>query len=672
MSVCLLIALLPAREMSPMMHREVPLIPRTVFFGNPDRVAVQISPDGAHLSWLAPLDGVLNVWVAPRDDLAAAHPITHDTGRGIRFYLWAYTNAHILYTQDTNGDENWRLYAVNLQTQAVKDLTPFTGVQAQLTEVSPKFPEEVVVGLNQRDPQWHDLYRIQIITGEMTLLLQHDRFVGVTVDDDYRVRYAAQMTPDGGSALYIPAGGDWQLWDSIPAEDMLTTADVGFDKTNQRIYMRDSRGRNTSALVEIDLDTKAARLLAADPQADAADVVHHPTEKHIQAVSFIYDRQRWQVLDPAIQADLDYLHTVASGEVEIVSRTHDDHFWIVVYLVDDGPVRYYLYDRQSRAARFLFTNRSAMEGQPLVKMHAAVIKARDGLELVVYYSLPAGSDSNGDGLPDQPVPMVFTPHGGPWSRDVWGYNPWHQWLANRGYAVLAVNFRASTGLGKAFTNAGDLEWGGKIMHDQLDAVQWAIAQGIADPQRMAVMGGSFGGYSTLAGLTFTPEVFACGVDIVGPSNLITLLESLPPYWKPALEMFTTRVGDHRTEAGRALLTQHSPLTHVDRIRRPLLIGQGANDPRVKQAESDQIVAAMQAKNIPVTYVLYPDEGHGFARPENNLSFCAIAEAFLAKCLGGRSEPIGRDFDGASLIVPAGRHEIPGLAEALPAGKDIGQ
>ena len=655
-----------------MMHREVPLIPRTVFFGNPDRVAVQISPDGAHLSWLAPLDGVLNVWVAPRDDLAAAHPITHDTGRGIRFYLWAYTNAHILYTQDTSGDENWRLYAVELRSRAVKDLTPFTGVQAQLTEVSPKFPEEVVVGLNQRNPQWHDLYRIQIITGEMTLLLQHDRFISVTVDDDYRVRFAAQMTPHGGSDLYVPFGGDWQLWDTIPAEDMLTTGDVGFDKTNQRLYLRDSRGRNTSAMVEIDLDTKAARLLAADPQADAAEVVHHPTEKHIQAVSFIYDRQRWQVLDPAIQPDLDYLHSVAGGEVEIISRTHDDHFWIVVYLVDDGPARYYLYDRQSRAAIFLFTNRSALEGQPLVKMHAAVIKARDGLDLVVYYSLPAGSDSNGDGLPAQPLPMVFTPHGGPWSRDVWGYNPWHQWLANRGYAVLAVNFRASTGLGKTFTNAGDLEWGGKIMDDQLDAVRWAIAQGIADPQRVAVMGGSFGGYSTLAGLTFTPEMFACGVDIVGPSNLITLMESLPPYWKPALEMFTTRVGDHRTEAGRALLTRHSPLTYVDRIRRPLLIGQGANDPRVKQAESDQIVAAMQAKNIPVTYVLYPDEGHGFARPENNLSFCAIAEAFLAKCLGGRSEPIGRDFDGASLSVPAGRHEVPGLAEALPVPKDIGQ
>jgi dipeptidyl aminopeptidase/acylaminoacyl peptidase len=647
------------------MHdHDIPLIPRAVLFGNPDRASVRISPDGAHLSWLAPLDGVLNVWVAPRDDLAAAHPVTHDTGRGIHFYLWAYTNAHILYTQDTNGDENWRLCAVDLHTSAVKDLTPFAGVQAQLSEVSPKFPHEIVVGLNHRNPQWHDLYRIHIDTGEMVLLLQHDRFIGVTVDDDYRLRYAAQMTLDGGSDLYVPTGDDWQLWDTIPAEDMLTTGDVGFDKANHRLYMKDSRGRNTSALVELDLDTKAKRLLAADLQADAADVLCHPTEKHVQAVSFIYDRKRWQVLDPSIQPDLDYLRTVAGGEVEIVSRTLDDRFWIVVYLVDDGPVRYYLYDRQSRTARFLFTNRSALEGQPLVKMHSAVIKARDGLDLVVYYSLPVGSDSDGDGLPEHLLPTVLTPHGGPWARDSWGFNAWHQWLANRGYAVLAVNFRASTGFGKAFTNAGNREWGGKIMDDQQDAVHWAIAQSIADPQRVAVMGASFGGYSTLAGLTFTPETFACGVDLVGPSNLITLMESLPPYWKPALDEFATRVGDHRTEEGRALLTKHSPLTYVDRICRPLLIGQGANDPRVKQAESDQIVAAMQAKNIPVTYVLYPDEGHGFARPESSRSFHAIAEVFLAKCLGGRCEPIDDDFEGADLTVPVGVEEVPGLADAL--------
>jgi dipeptidyl aminopeptidase/acylaminoacyl peptidase len=282
----------------------------------------------------------------------------------------------------------------------------------------------------------------------------------------------------------------------------------------------------------------------------------------------------------------------------------------------------------------------------------------------VYYSLPLDSDSDGDGIPDRPLPMVFFPHGGPWGRDFWGYIPWHQWLANRGYAVLCVNFRSSTGFGKEFTNAGDHQWGGKIMEDQVDAVQWAIAQEIADPQKVAVMGGSFGGYSTLAGLTLYPEMYACGVDLVGPSNLITLLESMPPYWKPILELFTTRVGDHRTEEGRALLTKHSPLTYVDRICRPVLIGQGANDPRVKQAESDQIVKAMQAKHIPVTYLLYPDEGHGFARPENSLSFNAIAEAFLARCMGGRYEPIGGDFVNSSLRVLSGGDEIPSLQEAL--------
>jgi dipeptidyl aminopeptidase/acylaminoacyl peptidase len=329
-----------------------------------------------------------------------------------------------------------------------------------------------------------------------------------------------------------------------------------------------------------------------------------------------------------------------------------------------------LYDRRQRQAGFLFTHRKDLEGQPLVKMQTGVIKSRDGLDLVVYYSLPAGSDSDGDFIPDHPLPMVLTPHGGPWARDYWGYNPLHQWLANRGYAVLCVNFRSSTGFGKAFVNAGDKEWGGKIIEDQVEAVQWAISRGIADPKKVAVMGGSFGGYSTLAGLAFTPELFACGVDLCGPSNLITFLETIPPYFKPELDIFAKRVGDLRSENGRTLLKKHSPLTYVDRICRPLLIGQGANDPRVKQSESDQIVKAMQAKNIPVTYVLYPDEGHGFARPENDLSFTAIGEAFLAKCLGGRYEPIGDDFQGASLQVLDGAEQVPGLQEAIAARQNM--
>jgi dipeptidyl aminopeptidase/acylaminoacyl peptidase len=316
------------------------------------------------------------------------------------------------------------------------------------------------------------------------------------------------------------------------------------------------------------------------------------------------------------------------------------------------------------AADFLFTDRQALEGQPLVNMHSAVIRSRDGLEMVSYYSLPPGSDSDGDGRPDEPLPAVLFVHGGPWARDMWGYHPYHQWLANRGYAVLSVNFRGSTGFGKAFVNAGDLEWGAAMHDDLLDGVAWAVEEGIADPGRVAISGGSYGGYATLVGLTFSPETFACGVDIVGPSNLITLVESIPPYWQPMIELFTNRMGDHRTDEGRALLQERSPLTYVDRIRRPLLIGQGANDPRVKQAESDQIVQAMQEKVIPVTYVLYPDEGHGFARPENNMSFSAVAEAFLAPILGGRSEPIGNDFEGSSITVPVGVEEVPGLDEAL--------
>lgn len=633
---------------------DLPLIPRRLLFGNPDRAQVQLSPDGAYLAWLAPRAGVLNVWVAPRTDLDAARPVTEDTGRGIRFYRWAYTPGRLLYLQDKNGDENWRLYGVDVTAgDAIHDLTPFEGVQTQLWADSPDFPAEVLLGLNHRQPQWHDVYRLNILTGELTLVLQHERFLSFTFDNAYQVREALQMTPDGGLAIFTPADGDWRQSDFIPGDDLLTTARLGFDKTNRILYARESRGRNTAALVAIDTATGATQLLAEDAQADVEAVVRHPTEHHVQGVSFVYARQRWQALDPAFEADLARLRTATDGDLTLMSRTLDDRFWVVVSVVDAGSARYYLYDRAASEVRFLFSNRPALDAYPLARMYSAIIPARDGLQLVAYYTLPVDADADGDGIPDRPLPLVFLPHGGPWGRDVWGFHPWHQWLANRGYAVLAVNFRASTGFGKAFVNAGNREWGGAILHDQQDAVQWAIDHGLADPTRIAIMGGSFGGYSVLAGLTFTPELFACGVALVGPSNLITLLESMPPYWRPMLELFTTRVGDHRTEEGRALLTRHSPLTYVERICRPLLIGQGANDPRVKRAESDQIVQALQARNIPVTYLLYPDEGHGFARPENTLSFNAVAEAFLARCLGGRLEPLGQDLADASMQVLAG-------------------
>jgi dipeptidyl aminopeptidase/acylaminoacyl peptidase len=624
------------------------LIPRKTFFGNPDHLMVRISPDGRYLSWLAPRDGVLNLWVAETKTPEKARPVTRDTGRGIRFYLWAKTGRHLLYIQDAKGDEDWHIHSVDFSAETDRDLTPFQKTQARIYAGSDRFPTEIIAGLNNRNPRYHDLYRINLETGASSLVLQHDRFGEFTFDENLALREAFEMKPDGSrDILYPDSRGGFQKMDSIPLEDNLTTGSIVFNKDGHTLYMADSRGRDTAALTAVNHESRAVTVLAEDPRADLADCFVHPRDHHICAAAFTYDRKRWQVLDPAIQEDLDYLHTVASGDLEVLNATDDFGTWVVAFLPDAGPVRYYLYDRKKRHAIFLFNNRAELENKPLVEMRPAVVQARDGLGLVCYYSLPVGSDANGDGIPDKPLPLVFLPHGGPWARDHWGYDPIHQWLANRGYAVLSVNFRASSGFGKAFLNAGDREWGGKIMDDQIDAVRWTIDTKIADPAKIAVMGGSFGGYSALAQLTLNPETFACGVDIVGPSNLITLIESMPEYWKPDLELFTTRVGDHRTAEGRALLKKHSPLTYADRIVRPLLIGQGANDPRVKEAESDQIVKAMQAKNIPVTYVLYPDEGHGFARPENRLAFFAIAEAFLAKNLGGRCQPVGDDFNGSS-------------------------
>jgi len=641
------------------------LISRDVLFGNPDRAAVRLSPDGKQLSFLAPVDGVLNVWVGPAGDFSAAKPVTDDKHRGIRVYFWAYTNRHILYLQDKDGDENWRVYSKDLQTGTTKDLTPLTGVQARIQAVSEKFPTDVLIGLNSRDPQRHDIYRVNIETGEHALVLENDRFSGFATDDDYRIRLGTRVTEKGGFELLEQTqDGAWKPFAQIDPEDALTTGPAGFDKTNQVLHMLDSRGRDTAALVSVDLKSGERKIVAADPRADIDGVLGHPTEKTIVAVSCTVVREDWKILDASIEPDFAYLRTVTDGEFQIGSRTLDDKAWIVAYVLDDGPVKYYLYDRPARKARFLCTNRKALENLPLAKMHSATIKSRDGMNLVCYYTLPLGCDKDGDGRAESPAPMVLNVHGGPWGRDTWGYDPYHQWLANRGYAVMSVNFRGSTGLGKNFINAANREWAGKMHDDLVDAVRWAINRKIADPKKVAIMGGSYGGYATLVGLTFTPDLFACGVDIVGPSSLVTLLTNMPPYWKPQIELFVSRIGDHRTEEGRKFLLERSPLTHVDKIVRPLLIGQGANDPRVKQVEADQIVKAMQDKHIPVTYVLFSDEGHGFARPENRMAFNAVAEAFLAEHLGGRCEPIGGDFKGSSVAVPAGADQIRGLAEAI--------
>lgn len=649
------------------MSTSVPaLIPREVLFGNPDRAAPLLSPDGKWLSYLAPHQGVLNLWIAPADDPTKATRVTNDNSGGIHFYRWAYTNRHILYVQDKDGDESYNVWCLDVANQAGTNLTRMTNVQARVVGVSPRTPDEIVVTLNDRDPQLHDLYRINLLTGARALLLENPGYVGFVLDDRFNVRLALNLTLDGGKTLFRPnAQGAWESFIDISSTDALTSSPVEFDATGQFLYLTDSRNRDTAALVRLHLATGALETLAENARADVCGVLLHPTARAVQAVAWNYELVQWQAFEPLLAADFERLAEVADGTMEIVSRTLDDQHWLVAYLRDDGPLHYYRYDRPTKQATFLFTNRSELADVPLAKMRPVTIAARDGLPLVCYYTLPSWVDLTGPS--ESPLPLVLLVHGGPWSRDVWGLNPLHQLLANRGYAVLSVNFRGSTGFGKTFINAGDREWGGKMQDDLLDAVAWAVAAGLAAPKRVAIMGSSYGGYAALCGLTFTPDVFACGVDMFGPSSLVTFLSSIPPSWHSLRALFATRVGEHETEAGRALLDARSPLAHVKRITKPLLIAQGANDPRVRQEESDQIVAALHDTGVPVTYVLYPDEGHGFSLPANSLSFIAVAEAFLAKHIGGRAEPIAAACAGSSISVPVGGAHVPGLVEAVTVG-----
>jgi dipeptidyl aminopeptidase/acylaminoacyl peptidase len=645
-----------------------PLIARDALFGNPDKTQARLSPNGKFLSYIAPRDGVLNVFVAPANDPAAAKPITQDKKRGIRQHFWAQTSRHVLFIQDEGGDENWHLYAVNVETGEQADLTPFKGITAQVVGLSYRRPSTVLVGVNNRAPEWHDLYEIDVESGARKLIERNEQeFGGYEADLDLKPRLAFKQTADGNEIFRRAASG-WVSLLKYGSEDSLTTSPIGIEANNKTALMLSSVGRDKSALVRVDLASGKQTQIAASEQADIAGVWLDPKTRSPQAYVVNYLKPEISTLGAAVSKDVAFLSKQIGESFDVVSRTLDDTRWVVVTDDPQAPATSYLYDRKAQTVSKLFDQRPQLAGALLVPMEAVEIKSRDGLTLVSYLSLPPGSDKNGDGRPDAPVPLVLNVHGGPWARDQYGFDTEHQWLANRGYAVLSVNFRGSTGFGKAFINASNKEWAGKMHDDLLDTVQWAVSEKVTAADKVAIYGGSYGGYATLVGLTFTPDVFACGVDIVGPSNLNTLLATIPPYWKSFFEEFALRVGDPRTEEGKKLLTDRSPLTRVDAIKRPLLIAQGANDPRVKQAESDQIVSAMKAKNLPVTYVLYPDEGHGFARPQNRTSFYAVSEAFLSKCLGGRYEPVGDDFAGASLQVPEGAVHVPGLAEAIAAQK----
>ena len=644
----------------------VPLIPRAVLFGNPERFQPRLSPDGQWLTWLAPFEGVLNVWLAPTDRIADAQPLTRRKGRPIAWQDWSWDGRHILFMSDHDGDENWCLFAVD-RAGTVRELTPPRGVAARLFLESPEQPGTAMIGLNDRDPRWHDVWRLDLASGKRELVLENTaEFWQLEFDWQLNPRLGRKSTPGrGGSCLYRLLDGKAEPWLDIPVADMWTTWPIMFDRAGGALMMMSSLGRDRAALTRIDMTTGAETIVAEHDKADLGNWrIWNPATFEIDAVGATYLRQEWIALNAAVADDLRLVQAkLGMPDFLIDSQSADNTRWVVTAYSAERAVTYFLYDRRCGAVTELFSSRPELEAHRLASMHGHVIKARDGLDLVSYLTLPADEPQV---RPRAPLPMVLVVHGGPWGRDIYTYRGDHQWLANRGYAVLSVNYRASTGFGKAFVHAGAREHAGKMHDDLIDAVEWAVAEGIARRDQVAVMGASYGGYATLVGLTFTPEAFCCGVSIVGISNLVTLLENMPPYWAGFDEFMFANYADVRTEEGRAWLRARSPLSRADAIRRPLLIGHGANDVRCKQQESDQIVAAMRARGLPVTYVVYPEEGHGFMRPESRTSFNAITEAFLAGHLGGRCEPIGDDLAGSSLQVREGLAAIAGLPDALAA------
>jgi len=607
-----------------------PLIPREVLFGNPEKTSPRLSPDGKRLAYLAPKDGVLNIWVGAvgGDDF---EPVTDDRKRGIRLFFWAEDDRHIVYLQDADGDENWRIHAVDPSTKADRDLTPFDDVQAQILDKSQHFPDTLLVALNKESPELHDVYRLTLSTGDLELIAKNPgNVVGWVSDANFEIRAAMAATPDGGFDLLVREDddADWSKLLGWDKEDALSSAPLSFTKSGDEMYLLDSRGTNAARLVLLNLASGDMAPLIEDPRYDVGQVLIHPDTHEAQAAAIERARTEWTVLDDTIREDFDHINTLNRGDFAVTSRDRADDNWLVAFTTDDGGASYYAYDRKGKTGEHLFDARPDLAGYTLTRMDPVTFTARDGLTVEGYLTLPPGVEPEN-------LPLVLNVHGGPWARDGWGYDPEAQWFANRGYACLQVNYRGSTGYGKDFINAGDREWAGKMHDDLVDAVAWAVDAGVADSERVAIHGGSYGGYAALVGATFTPDLFRCAVDIVGPSSLITLIQSIPPYWRPMISTFHERVGNPDTEED--FLKSRSPLFFVDRIKIPMLIAQGANDPRVKQAEAEQIVAAMKEKGIDHEYLLFEDEGHGFARPENRLKFYAAAERFLAKHLGGRYE-----------------------------------
>ena len=629
----------------PERSEEPPLIPRELLFGNPERTSPALSPDGSRLAWLAPdSNNILQVWVKSLGT-NEERVVTADKKRGIQTYFWAKDNRTLLYMQDRDGDENYHLYGVDLATGETRDYTPIDGVRVYNVILNPDFPNTVLVWLNARERSLFDVHRLDLRSGTLTMDTQNPGDIAAWVADaQFRVRAAHVIPPNGGIEIRVRSSeaAPWQTFLTGGPDETLAVLD--FTADGESLFLESSLGRDKAAVIRKHIASGAEEVIAVSDEVDADTVMIHPTRHIVEAVAFSPGRTTWQTIDPEVKEDFAGLTALDAGDFTVVNRTASDDVWLVAYTSDRATRRFYRWDRKAKQGTFLFSSQPKLDGMSLAEMKPVVISTRDGLKMHSYLTVPPGA-------PARNLPLVLFPHGGPWHRDEWGYNSMAQWLANRGYLVLQPNFRGSTGYGKKFLRAGYREWGRKMHDDLIDAVNWAVESGLADPKRVGILGGSYGGYCALAALTFTPEVFACSVDIVGVSHLKTFAESIPPYWKPFRSLLDVRMANVDDPKDAQLIHEGSPLNFAHRIVRPLLIGQGANDPRVKQAESEQIVSAIEKNGGAATYVLYPDEGHGFVRPENRIDFIVRAEAFLGKHLRGRVEPPeGERIRGSTAIV----------------------
>ncbi len=617
-----------------------PIIDREIFFGNPEYAGAQISPDGKYISFVKPLNGTMNVWVKGIEEpFESARPLTNDT-RPVRSYFWSRDGKYILFVQDKGGDENFNVYAVNPADKPAgsspvpeaRNITSATGVRAMMQAVPRSDPDTIYVGLNDRDRAWHDLYKVKISTGERERIMENrDRLQRMVFDNADKLRLAMRSAENGDTEFWRvnDDGTTTKIYDCNSFEDC---APLRFHKDNKRVYIRTNKGdADLIELALLEIATGKVERVEGDPmkKVDLTTAIFSDRTNELVATVYEDDRERILWKDSRYKKDhADIKKRLGDRDVYFQSSTKDESKFIVMTTSDVDPGTVWIFDRKTRGLETLFQMREGLDRKALAPMKAIRYKSSDGLEIPAFLTLPKGAEAKN-------LPLIVFPHGGPWSRDYWGYDGYAQFLANRGYAVLQPNFRASTGYGKKFLNAGNNEWGEKMQDDITWGIRHLVDQGTVDPKRVGIMGISYGGYAALAGVAFTPDIFAASVAIVPPSNLQTLLDSIPPYWEALRETFYKRMGDPRTPEGLAQMKRQSPHAHADKIKTPLMVVQGANDPRVKQRESDQVVVALRDRNYPVEYILAPDEGHGFARPVNNMAMIAAAERFLAKHLGGR-------------------------------------